>query len=37
LAHVVKPHYEMTYDILKSYEFDRHADILYAMKVLSER
>jgi hypothetical protein len=36
-THVIKPHFEMTYEILKSYDFDRNADILYALKILSRQ
>lgn len=31
MGRVLRPHYPMTYDILKSYDFDRNAEILYAL------
>ena len=33
-AYVLKPDYELSYDRLKSYSFDRNADILYAIDIL---
>jgi hypothetical protein len=33
-TYVLKPDYELSYSRLKSYNFDKHADILYALDVL---
>jgi len=35
LASVLKPHHELTYDKFKSYNFDKNADILFALEILS--
>jgi hypothetical protein len=32
----IKPDYELTYDILKSFSFDPNADILFTMEILSK-
>ena len=32
----IKPDYELTYDLLKTFNFDPHADILFALEVLSK-
>ncbi|MFC2166154.1 S41 family peptidase [Acidobacteriota bacterium] len=36
-GHVLRPHFEMTYDILSSYNFDPNAEILWAIEILNRR
>jgi hypothetical protein len=35
-GHILRPHYEMTYDNLVSYNFDPNAQILWAVEILSK-
>lgn len=36
LSHIFAPDYELTYDKLAAYNFDRNAEILYALEVIKE-
>lgn len=35
IGKILTPHYQITYDKIKSYNFDTNAEILYALEILS--